>query len=116
MLLVTANTMAQSIRERTNELAVLKTLGFGDGRVLSMVLMESCVLALVGGGLGLGRGLRARHRRRRSDRRVPAAVLPARSGTWSLGVVIVIVLGFAAGAVPAWQAQRLRIVDALRRN
>ena len=54
MLLVTANTMAQSIRERTSELAVLKTLGFGDGRVLSMVLMESCVLALVGGLSGLG--------------------------------------------------------------
>ena len=53
MLLVTANTMAQSIRERTSELAVLKTLGFGDGRVLSMVLMESCVLALVGGLAGL---------------------------------------------------------------
>ena len=54
MLLVTANTMAQSIRERTSELAVLKTLGFGDGRVLWLVLMESCVLALVGGLAGLG--------------------------------------------------------------
>ena len=54
MLLVTANTMAQSIRERTSELAVLKTLGFGDGRVLSLVLMESCVLALVGGLAGIG--------------------------------------------------------------
>ncbi len=45
--------MAQSVRERINELGVLKTLGFGDGRVLSLVLLESCTIALVGGGLGL---------------------------------------------------------------
>ena len=75
MLLVTANTMAQSIRERTSELAVLKTLGFGDGRVLSMVLMESCVLALVGGLAGLAVSWHARHRWRRPDGRIPAAVL-----------------------------------------
>src|SRR5262245_63941215 len=54
ILLVAGNTMAQAIRERTNELAVLKTLGFGDGRILSMVLLESLVIALIGGGLGLG--------------------------------------------------------------
>ena len=53
ILLVSANTMAQAIRERTNELAVLKTLGFSDGRILWMVLLESCLIALVGGGLGL---------------------------------------------------------------
>ena len=75
MLLVTANTMAQSIRERTSELAVLKTLGFGDGRVLSMVLMESCVLALRRRARRPRRVVDARHRGRRSDRRVPAAVL-----------------------------------------
>src|SRR5436190_4099696 len=114
MLLVTANTMAQSIRRRTSDVAVLKTRGFSDGRVLSMVLMESCFLALVGGGAGLAVGwflvslgdptgsylLRFR---------VPGADL-------LVGVAIVIALGFAAGAVPAWQAGRLRIVDALRRS
>ena len=50
ILLVSGNTMAQAIRERTNELAVLKTLGFGDGRVLGMVLVESTLIAIVGGG------------------------------------------------------------------
>src|SRR5206468_831806 len=53
ILLVCGNTMAQAIRERTNELAVLKTLGFGNGRVLSMVLMESLLIAATGGVLGL---------------------------------------------------------------
>ena len=54
ILFVAGNTMAQSIRERTNELAVLKTLGFGDGRILALVLLESCMIAVVGGGLGPG--------------------------------------------------------------
>ena len=53
ILLVTANTMAESVRERTSELAVLKTLGFTDGRVLALVLVESCLIAGVGGFLGL---------------------------------------------------------------
>ena len=53
ILLVAGNTMAQAIRERTNELAVLKTLGFGEGRILSLVLLESVCIAIVGGGLGL---------------------------------------------------------------
>ena len=52
MLLVAANTMAQSVRERTSELAVLKTLGFSNGSILALVLGESLFIALLGGGLG----------------------------------------------------------------
>jgi putative ABC transport system permease protein len=114
MLLVTANTMAQSIRERTGEMAVLKTLGFGDGRVLSMVLMESCVLALLGGGAGLAVGWFLVSLGDPTGSFLPAFFLPTRD--LFVGVLIVIGLGFASGAVPAWQAGRLRIVDALRRN
>ena len=114
MLLVTANTMAQSIRERTSEMAVLKTLGFGDGRVLSMVLMESCVLALVGGLAGLGVGWFLVSLGDPTGSFLPAFFLAPRD--LMAGVLIVIALGFASGAVPAWQAGRLRIVDALRRN
>ncbi|PYR95219.1 MAG: hypothetical protein DMF84_01890 [Acidobacteria bacterium] len=115
ILLVSGNTMAQAIRERTNELAVLKTLGFGDARILSMVLLESFVIALVGGGLGLAlsytfitltgdptHGL------------LPAFYFPTPS--LIAGVVLVAALGIASGFLPAWQASRLRIVDALRRN
>ena len=74
ILLITANTMAQSIRERTGELAVLKTLGFGDGRVLSMVLLESCFIALARRHHG-SRGLLVDHLVGRSDRRISPHVL-----------------------------------------
>jgi putative ABC transport system permease protein len=115
ILLVAGNTMAQAIRERTNELAVLKTLGFGNGRILRMVLLESALIAVVGGGLGLAlsyifitvvgdptHGL------------LPAFYFPTPAVIVGLGLVGA--LGLASGFLPAWQASRLRIVDALRRN
>jgi len=115
ILLVAGNTMAQAIRERTNELAVLKTLGFGEGRILSLVLLESIAIAIVGGGLGLALsysfitiggdptgGL------------LPAFFFP--TSQIIVGVILVVGLGIASGFLPAWQASRLRIVDALRRN
>lgn len=115
ILLVAANTMAQSIRERTNELAVLKTLGFGDGRVLTMVLLESCVLAIVGGATGLALSWTlVTVGGDPTGNFLPAFYLPVRDVI--AGAVMVLALGLAAGAVPAWQAGRLRIVDALRRN
>ncbi len=115
MLLVTANAMAQSIRERTSELAVLKTLGFGDARVLSLVLLESCVLALVGGLSGLGLSwILVTVFGDPTGSFLPAFYLPVRDVV--IGVLMVLALGFVTGAVPASQASRLRIVDALRRN
>ena len=54
MLLVTANTMAQSVRERTNEIGVLKTLGFSAGSMLRLVLLESLFLTVLGGLVGFG--------------------------------------------------------------
>jgi len=115
ILLVAGNTMAQAIRERTNELAVLKTLGFTEGRILSLVLLESIAIAIVGGGLGLAlsyafitiggdptHGL------------LPAFFFP--TPQIIVGVLLVLGLGIASGFFPAWQASRLRIVDALRRN
>ena len=115
ILLVAGNTMAQAIRERTGELAVLKTLGFGNGRILSMVLLEAVTIAVIGGGAGLvlsyvfitatgdpTHGL------------LPAFYFPTSS--LIAGVGLVFILGLASGFLPAWQASRLRIVDALRRN
>ena len=114
MLLVTANTMAQSIRERTSELAVLKTLGYSDGRVLSMVLMESCVIALVGGLAGLAVSWTlVTVGGDPTGAFLPQFYFPPVDV--ALGVFMVVMLGLAAGAIPALQAQRLRIVDALRR-
>ena len=114
ILIVAANTMAQSIRERTSELAVLKTLGFGDGRVLSMVLLESCLLALLGGGLGLAVSWFIVSLGDPTGGFLPMFYFPVKD--LIAGIALVLLLGVMAGAFPAWQAGRLRIVDALRRN
>ena len=115
ILLVTGNTMAQAIRERTNELAVLKTLGFPDGRILRMVLAESLLIGLAGGGTGLVISYILITRvGDPTGGLLPAFYFPTSSVM--LGVVLVLALGLASGLLPAWQAGRLRIVDALRRN
>lgn len=114
ILVVVGNTMAQSIRERTSELAVLKTLGFTDGRLLGLVLLESCMLAVLGGGIGLTLAWLITLGGDPTGGFLPAFYLPTRDLV--LGVVLVFALGLAAGLLPAWQASRLRIVDALRRQ
>ena len=114
ILLVVANTMAQSVRERTSELAVLKTLGFSNTMVLFLVLGESIFIALVGGGLGLGVAWLVVQGGDPTGGLLPAFLLPARDVV--SGVVLMAVLGLLAGALPAMQAMRLRITDALRRN
>jgi putative ABC transport system permease protein len=115
ILLVTANTMAQSVRERTSELAVMKTLGFSNTKVMSLVLLESCAIAGAGGLLGLALGWWLIETGGDPTGGFLAAFyVPARDIL--LGVVIVAVLGLATGLPPAVQAMRLRIVDALRRT
>lgn len=114
MLLVSGNTMAQSIRERTSELAVLKTLGFTDGRVLGLVLLESLMLAVVAGGLGLTVAWLIIQGGDPTGGLLPAFFLPPRDV--AIGTALVLALGLAAGALPAWQAARLRIVEALRKG
>ena len=115
ILLVAGNTMAQAIRERTNELAVLKTLGFTERRILWMVLMESTMIALVGGGIGLALSyVFITLTGDPTHGMLPAFYFPGPAV--AAGIALVILLGLAAGSLPAWQASRLRIVDALRRN
>jgi len=114
MLIVSANTMTQAVRERTMELAVLKTLGFSNGLVLAMVLIESTVLAIVGGSLGLIVGaFMIRGLGGNSAFLPPFVVNP---NALAFGAVLCVVLGLLAGLVPATSAMRLRITDALRRN
>jgi putative ABC transport system permease protein len=113
MLLVAGNTMAQSVRERTNELGVLKSLGFPDRGVLGLVLAESCLLALLGGGLGLLLGSLAIGAGDPTGGFLPIFYFPRKD--LLVGVVFVLVLGFVAGTLPAVSAMRLKIVDALRR-
>jgi len=113
-LLVLANTMAQAVRERTNEFAVLKTLGFSNGLVLSLVLVESLFIALLGGGLGLAVTWMAVSQGSFNNAFLPVFILTGRDVI--TGVVLCTLLGVIAGALPAMTAMRLRIVDALRRN
>lgn len=114
ILLVAGNTMAQSVRERIAELAVLKTLGFSDSRVLALVLGESLFVALAGGGLGLALGWGLTLFGDLTGGFLPIFFLPASEVL--LGIAMILLLGLAAGGLPALQAGRLRIVDALRRN
>lgn len=114
IVLVAANTMAQSIRERINELAVLKTLGFGNGLVLVLVLAEALMLAVLGGGTGLLVGWLITKGGDPTGGLLPGFFIMTRDLV--LGAVLVVMLGLIAGAMPALQANRLRIVDALRRN
>jgi putative ABC transport system permease protein len=104
--------MAQAVRERIPELAVLKTIGFSNRSVLWLVLAESMLLVALGGLLGLG---------------IAALIMPgvsAASGgiiqlptvlpqTWLLGLALMLLIGAIVGALPALRAMRLNIVDAL---
>lgn len=115
LLLLAGNTMMQAVRERTGEIAVLKTIGFSALGVLALVLAESVLLLLLGGVVGLAL----------AGVIVPALgassggmlVLPPVAGaTWLLGIVLAVAIGALVGALPATQAMRLRIVDALARH
>jgi putative ABC transport system permease protein len=115
ILLVTGNTMSQSIRERTSELAVFKTIGFSDFTMLVLVLAESMVICLIGAAIGLG---------------ITALLMPSLSelisvslGEISLnssviisGIGIAIITAFVSGFPPALGAMRLKVVDALRKD
>jgi len=115
ILLVTGNTMSQSIRERTSELAVFKTIGFSDFTMLVLVLVESMVICLIGAIIGLG---------------ITALLMPSLSelisvslGEISLdssviisGIGIAIITAFVSGFPPALGAMRLKVVDALRKD
>lgn len=111
--LIAASTMVQSVRERTSELAVLKTLGFTDVRILALVLAESLFITVCGGGLGL---LAAWLVVQRGD---PTGQLPvfilARADI-AAGIALMVLMGLVAGIAPALGAMRLQITDALRRT
>jgi putative ABC transport system permease protein len=114
ILLVAGNTMMQSVRERITELAVLKTLGFSNGLILTLVLCESLTLALLGGALGLGLAWLLISRGDPTNGALPIFFMPASAGI--LGTLFIVLLGLATGVLPAVQAMRLRVVEALRRG
>lgn len=113
MLLVAANTMAQAVRERTNEIGVLKALGFTHAAATRLVLAEALCLTMAGGliGLGLAKFLTLALKPGLS-RIVPLFDLPQRAVLIGLGLMVL--LGLLAGALPAARAMRLGVADALR--
>jgi putative ABC transport system permease protein len=114
MLLVTANTMMQSVTERTNEIGVLKTLGFGNRTILSLVLMESLFLTLTGGLVGLALAWISAGAIGHSIKDYfPSFHIGA--ATFTVGIALMLAFGLITGAWPALTATRLKIVDALRR-
>jgi putative ABC transport system permease protein len=112
ILLVSANTMAMSIRERTREVAVLKTLGFTRGTILGLFVGEAVVLALVGGVIGslvaflLGLAAGKAGGFIGALRVAPATMLVA----WGVAAL----MGFVSAVVPSYNASRLGIVEGLR--
>ena len=112
ILILTGNTMAQSIRERIPELAILKTLGFSDGKVTALVLAEAVLLLILGGAVGMGAAVAAMPALNGSTggRFPPLFVGPE---TWLLAAAIAAVVALVIGLPPALRANRLKIVDAL---
>jgi putative ABC transport system permease protein len=113
LLLVTGSAMSTAVRERIPEFGVLKTLGFGDATVLGMVLAESLLIALVGGGLGIGLAKLLTLTGDPTGGMLPIFYLGPASILLGLGLALMV--GLLAGAIPALTAMRLKIVDALRR-
>ena len=113
ILLVAGNTMAYAVRERTNELAVLKAIGFTDRGVLGLVLGESFLLTFLGGGIGLGLAWMLVSMGDPTNGALPVFFFPTRA--LIIGIVLIGLMALAAGILPALQAQRLQIADALRR-
>jgi len=113
LLLVTGNTMASAVRERTNELAVLKTIGMNDPTVLFLVMAEAIVVAAIGGGAGLVLAKLFTLRGDPTGGMLQNFYFAPRN--LALGFALALAAGAVAGILPAMGAMRLKIVDALRR-
>ena len=118
ILLVTANTMSIAVRERQQEIGVLKTLGFPSGLVMALILVEALLLGVMGGAIGLGlaglmiRALPSLPYIGDVVRQFPGLGLSPKIVSYGLGVALL--LGLLAGFVPALLAYRARITQVLR--
>ena len=111
ILVISANTMVMAVRERTSEIGVLKTLGFSDSAIFGMIVAEAAIITTGG---GLAAALAAKF----GLDRAPFPIFNTLTITWNtvfIAIAIAVGLGVVSGFIPAWQASRLRIVDALRR-
>jgi putative ABC transport system permease protein len=112
LLLLTGNTMAQAVRDRVPELAILKTLGFTNGSVLALVLAESVLLVVLGGLIGMGlAAIMVPVLAALTGGALPIGAIPVE--TWVMGLALMVGIGLVVGALPSLRAMRLKIVDAL---
>lgn len=114
MLLIAATTMAQAVRERTSEMAVLKTLGFSSSTILLWVLGESLLITGLGGGLGLLASWLFVQQGDPTGGMLPIFILPP--SNVAAGAGLILLMGLVAGLLPAVQAMQLKITDGLRRS
>ncbi len=114
ILLVAGNTMAQSVRERTEELGVLKAVGYTHGQVMTLVLTESCLLSGIGAGLGLIFGFMLVSSGDPTGGALPVFYFPPTDVAKGAGLGLI--LGLTSGFLPAIQAKRLSVAEALRRG
>jgi putative ABC transport system permease protein len=112
ILVIVGNSMALAIRERTNEIAVMKTLGFKSARIFKMVLSESFLVAIIGGGLGIGVSFLVTSAITGVPQ-IPPLIMTSDVLLSALGFVLL--LGFITGIIPAVSALRLNIITALSR-
>jgi putative ABC transport system permease protein len=115
ILLVSGNTMAMAVRERVKEVGILKTIGFTQGRIFSLLLGESVFISLLGGAIGLGLTMVLCN----VLRQMPSTFADMSRLTtppWVLAVAlsIAVLIGLASSAIPAWSAARRNIIDAMR--
>jgi len=115
IMLVSANTMAMSVRSRTREVAVLKTLGFTRRRVLSIFVSEAVALAVAGGvtGVLVATPLIAALTHRFIGLGIPLN-MAVKAPTAALAILVAVILGLVSGYIPAYKASRMNIVDGLR--
>src|SRR6266853_1241058 len=112
-LLVCANTMAMSIRERTREVAVLRTLGFTRENILKLLLSESIAISLMGGLVGVALGTLVIKAMSRPGIGLPVS-LHMTAATALVVMLVAAVVGLVSGLIPSYRASNLGIVDALR--
>jgi putative ABC transport system permease protein len=113
ILLVTANAMMMNARERTKEVAVLKTIGFGNGRLFSMVMLEAGIITVIGAIIGLG-GAKLLYKTTNFNAGGFLPGFDVTTDTLLMGAAIALLLMLASGLVPAIRAARLPVVQALR--
>ena len=115
IMLVSANTMAMSVRERFREVAVLKTLGFRSGTVLGVILAEAALLSLVGGALGVGMAWLAAAG---MEKMMVGFFAGFRLPTWGVPLCLAtaLLIGVVSSLAPALSASRMRITEALRHS